>query len=84
VIVVKVELWPHGDESKARPIGQIAIANDGTGTAESGNYNVVLAHAGRFYGRKGAWRRGRVTGYQRIRQSPYHLLAMAMRACGIF
>lgn len=27
MIVVVVELWPHGDESKARPLGSLALAN---------------------------------------------------------
>jgi len=29
MIVVKVELWPHGDAEKAEPLGVLAIRNTG-------------------------------------------------------
>lgn len=40
---VKIELVPFGDETKAKTIGEMLIANDGTGTAEKGNYAAVVA-----------------------------------------
>lgn len=82
MVVVKIELWPHGDESKARPLGVMHIINDGTGTVEAGNYDVELKHAGNYFGKPGNWRTGRVVGYIRS-LSPYHLVAMALRACRI-
>ena len=39
MIVIKVELWPFGDESKARQIALGKISNDGTGDQMLGNYD---------------------------------------------
>jgi hypothetical protein len=83
MVVVKVELWPNGDETKARTIGRIKIANDGTGTLERGNYNVELSHSGRYSNKPGVWKKGKVVGYRRLAQSPYHLVKMALTAAGI-
>lgn len=43
MLVVKVEIWPHGDESAATTLDTVYIGNDGTGGGESsavGNYDV--------------------------------------------
>jgi len=79
MVVVKIELWPGGDPSKARPLGEMRISNDGTGTEERGNYDVELAHAGKYYGRPGNWKTGRAMGYLRT-LSPYHLVQLALNA----
>jgi hypothetical protein len=44
MLVIKVELWPYGDESRAEQIATGVIANDGTGTAEVGRYVSFFAH----------------------------------------
>jgi hypothetical protein len=80
VVVVKVELWPQGDASKAEKLGEVRIANDGTGTPARGNYNVELAHSGRYAGKPGVWRKGRVEGYDRVGLSPYHLVVAALES----
>jgi len=82
MVVVKIELWPHGDESKARPLGVMHISNDRTGTNEIGNYDVELKHAGSYFGKPGNWRTGKISGFLRS-LSPYHLVAMALKACRI-
>ncbi len=82
MVVVKIELWPHGDASQAQPLGEIYISNDGTGSALRGNYDVELKHAGRYYGKLGSWRTGKVSGFVRS-LSPYHLVAMALKACKV-
>lgn len=38
MIRVTVELVPFGDEDKKKVIGEMLIANDGTGTQKTGNY----------------------------------------------
>lgn len=38
MIKVTIELFPYGDESKAKELSTIYIANDGKGTSEKGNY----------------------------------------------
>lgn len=82
MIVVRIELWPHGDQARARQLGVIAITNDGTGTAATGNYEVVASHAGNYFGkRKEPYKRGRVRGFLR-NLSPYRLLFRALKELG--
>ncbi len=53
-----IELLPRGDESRARVIGLVEIANIG-GTLERGNYAVVLKKTPPFAGAlKAAWKKG--------------------------
>lgn len=77
MLVVKIELWPQGRENEAHQIGELKIANDGSGTQERGNYDVALAHAGDFWGKPGDYKTGRVEAHLR-RLSPYHLLLAAL------
>lgn len=80
MVVVKLEVWPHGDQSKAYPLGEIQIANDGTGNEVAGNYEVLAKHAGMYYGKRPEpFKRGRVTGFHR-KLSPYRLLCRALQA----
>lgn len=46
MLVIKVELWPHGDETRAQEIATGVIGNDGSGNWQYGNYNVVLSNNG--------------------------------------
>lgn len=79
MIVVKMELWPGGDESRMRPLGTIVITNDGTGNAEVGNYRYTLSHAGKFFGkRKEPFKQGRVIRFIRT-LSPYRLLCRVLK-----
>ena len=80
MIVVRIEVWPFGNRSRKREIGQIVIANDATGDCEIGNYNAALAHAGPHADKPGCWKAGRVERHPRI-LSPYHLVLRAIEAC---
>lgn len=79
MIVVKMELWPLGDESRKKTIGTVRIVNDGTGTWSRGNYNVSVMHRGKGKEHK-VWRHGRVTDYARLSKSPYNLLLAALQS----
>lgn len=81
MIVIKVEMWPLGDESKAYEIGRGVIANDGTGTDERGNYDVRLLKSDVYAKRPGVWKKGRVEGFPRRVLGPWDLLFRALRAC---
>lgn len=78
MVRVTVELLPGGDESKARTIGIMLIANDGTGGQEVGNYNAAL-HA-EYTGNEP--RTGRVTGFDRKRQSAWSLVGAFLKLWG--
>jgi hypothetical protein len=78
VIRVTVQLIPKGDERRARTLGTMDIANDGTGTEELGHYSGTL-HA-EYTGTNG--RRGRVEGFARRRQSVWSLVGAFLAQWG--
>ncbi len=80
MVVVTIEIWPHGDQEKAKTLGVCVISNDRSGSAEFGNYNVRLSHSGRYINREGAWKTGKVKNHKR-NLSPYHLVYKALKAC---
>ena len=54
MLVIKIEMWPRGDESKKRLLEQAFIYNDGgAADAELGNYAVLLLKSPRFMKGKG-------------------------------
>lgn len=82
MVVVKIELWPHGEESQKRDLGCLVISNDGTGDEKVSNYDVTASHAGIFFGkRKEPFKRGKVVGFMR-NLSPYRLVSRALKAIG--
>lgn len=96
MIVVRMELWPGGDQSRAQDLGVAVIANEGkliTSHPSSGlpclkvddcpPYSVKLLKAAKFSKRPGeVWRAGKVPSYPRAdkRWGPWELLALALEA----
>jgi hypothetical protein len=79
MIVVKIELWPFGNEEHKKEIGKIHITNDLTGTTKRGNYSVKLFHSGKCVHKSGVWRTGTVMDHLRL-LSPYHLVYKAIKS----
>lgn len=92
-----IELLPGGDESRARVIGCVEIANV-SNLAPVSNYSVVLKKTPPFKGAlRLAWRKGLmvpgaeddevmvagVEGHHRTKRGAYDLLYRALRACGL-
>lgn len=75
MLVVNIELWPYGIESKKRQIGQIYIVNDLSGNKIYGNYKVEIMHPNGIT--QGVWKSGEVKRHERV-LSPYHLLHRAL------
>lgn len=73
MIVIKVELWPFGDESRAKTLGQGHIYNDASGSSTRGNYKVRLFDAA---GRQ--WKQGEVKNFPRKRLLGWDLLYRAL------
>ena len=73
MLVVRIELWPHGDMTRRKTLATGFIANTGTGTPTRGNYRVELKDA---LGRP--WRRGTVEGFPRKRLLAWDLLFRAL------
>ncbi len=87
MIVVKLELWPLGDESRRRELGRTYVWNDGrSANPKRGDYGVAVArrgHAGPWRdvvrGSK-AQRRGAVTDYPRLSYSVWRLIIRALKS----
>jgi hypothetical protein len=92
MIVIKLEMWPRGDHSRARSLGVATIANVG-GTADTGDYEVRLFKAQEYSRQaetrplqemltrplaKETWRKGRVEGFRRLKLGPWDLLFRAL------
>ncbi len=70
MLKITVELVSAVDPKRNRVLGTMMITNDGTGTADSGNY-VATLHA-EYTGRDG--RKGRLTNFNRRKQSVWSLV----------
>jgi len=71
-------LIPQGDEAKARRLGVLEIANDGTGNPTIGHYNGKLV--AEYTGPGG--RVGTVQGFNRKRQSVWSLVGAFLKLFG--
>ena len=79
MIVCRIEIWPHGNRETAREIGRVVVANDGTGTMETGRYKAALTHTGVHAGKPGAYAMAEGVEHQR-RRSVYVLLSKVLLA----
>jgi hypothetical protein len=73
MIYIKVELWPFGDKTKAKSLGEMYVANVG-GTSTRGVYKSLLKDS------KGrAFRKGEVTDFPRKRLGAFDLMYRALK-----
>jgi hypothetical protein len=80
MIVVHIELWPKGDESRKRELGVGRITNVG-GDRRRGNYKVALLKSPEYAKSEGIWRRGLVSNFPRFAPfGPWDLLLLALHA----
>ena len=79
MVVVKIELWPSGDQIAAQEIARGYIINDNSGDHKYGNYEVELEHGGTNKGKPGYYKKGSLKRHPR-NLSPYHLVAKAFHA----
>jgi len=80
MIYIRIEMWPKGDKTKARLLGEGQIANVG-GTAANGNYTVKLLKSPEYAKTSGTWKSGHVEGFPRVRLGPWDLLLRALQSC---
>lgn len=88
MIVVRLEMWPKGDESRKYELGRTYIYNaGGPGTStRRGNYEVRVCRKGSYeidHGRlvsgEGFTRTARVLGYPRQAYNIWRLIIKALR-----
>jgi hypothetical protein len=81
VIVVKVEMWPGGDESRAYELGSAVIVNDGKGTPDRGNYTAGF-HRGAGKATRRTTKFGEVKDFPRKSLNVWHLIARCLKEAG--
>jgi len=91
MIYVRVELWPFGDRTRSRLLGEATLANDGQGSESKGNYNIRLSNTGGFKrdpvevadpngSDRNVYRQARVENYPRKTLVMWHLISRALRS----
>lgn len=83
MLVIKIELWPHGQEDQAQTLGLARIFNDGTGTRTIGNYVFEMFRRNAKFPTgdsrpQTVLKRGVVRGFPRLRESCWKLLFLGM------
>ncbi len=74
MVHVAITMWPHGDRSKAYPLGEVTIANVG-GSQSRGNYRWRLFKRGT----NAEWKSGSVEDFPRTRLGAYDLLHRVLK-----
>jgi len=86
MLVVKIEMWPGGDESKAYEHSRAYISNDIKTTlktgGEYGSYNVKFMQSHKFNPTK-IWKRGKAERIHRTRRGIWDVLYVALRSAGL-
>lgn len=72
MIVVKIELWPFGNEANKRDIGTIEIGNVG-GDMQTGEYDIRM-----FEGNRTLKWAGMLTGFPRMMCDAWDLVGRAL------
>lgn len=73
MLVVKLELWPLGDEGAAREIGRATIGNIG-GTSDRGDYAYEVTKDGETV------QQGEFRGFARRERDAWDLVFLVLRA----
>lgn len=94
MLVIKIEMWPRGDHTRARSLGVATIENVG-GTVKEANYLARLFKAPEYSSvaetrplpemltrptSRETWRKGSVERFPRARLGPWDLLFRALGA----
>ena len=75
MVVIKVELWPHGKQEGKRELAHMVIANTGQGTADEGEYLCTMKAE---YG----VRKGKMVRFRRRSQSVWSLVGGFLKLFG--
>lgn len=78
MLVIKIELWPGGDEDLAQELHRGYIWNDATGTLDKGNYQAQFLEKGKKLKGKSIWKKGEIKNFPRKRLLAWDLLALTL------
>lgn len=80
MLVIRVELWPHGNKHRRKTLGTAVIANDGSGDWDRGNYDVWVGDPKDPHDVIKDSAHSRVEGFPRTRLGPWHLVFKALQS----
>jgi hypothetical protein len=76
MVVVKVQMWPRGNEAEAYSLGTLTIALDpGTSTPTLRDYTWRITR----FKDKGTWKSGRIEGHTPKTRGPWDLFFRILR-----
>lgn len=81
MIHIRMELWPGGDKSKAKSLGEAIIhLRETRNNKEIGNYTFKIFKGTFFSPSQGTWKKESVEGFPRLskRFGPWDLLTMCL------
>lgn len=83
MIVIRVELWPCGYETRKKILGTMRIVNDGTGTDKRGNYYADVLRAKSSVKRpKSSLRHATINDWPRKSRPVWDLVLECLHNCG--
>lgn len=77
MLVIRMELWPHGVEAEAEVLATATIINDGTGGDGTGNSPRGNYHVELYNGRR-SWKKCRVENFPRKKLLGWDILCRAL------
>ncbi len=80
MLVIKIELWPGGDEGRAELLTTARIVNIMTHSERPNRGNYVVRLNGQGPNKTALWRTGQVDNFPRLSQGPWELLRRALNA----
>jgi hypothetical protein len=86
MIVVKVELWPMGNEEKAKELSRAYIANDYETSkktkGEYGSYDAKFMQSILFNPKK-IWKKGRAENVHRKKRGVWDIIYLCLKSAGM-
>jgi hypothetical protein len=86
MIVVKVEMWPLGNEKKAQELSRAYISNDGVTSRETGgafgSYDARFMQS-IYFDPKKVWKKGRAECVHRARRGVWDILYLCLKSIGM-
>jgi hypothetical protein len=86
MIVVKIEIWPFGNEEKAKEITRAYIANDGKTSSKTngvfGSYDVRFMQSEQYNPKK-VWKKGRAENVHRKKRGVWDILYLCLKSIGM-
>lgn len=86
MLVIKIELWPFGEEEKSKEIARAFICNDGETSKKTrgifGSYDAKFMQSDRYNPKK-VWKKGRAENIHRTKRGVWDILYLCLKSIGM-